>query len=197
MLIDPTQLTDYAYNGIVERVVGHLLSDESGLPDHDYCFGEAREGYDFRIGQIPVELKITNNVYLPVEVSKDLEGKVPSGVAVSIAPYILYLSHGHGPKSEGSQPCVKVRLLPRKWLLKEAKKSPPSVYTNGKQTEHATVHYIKQDFLKDDIWLGDMQFKLDETTGRYLYDTSTFVPSAKAGAMLRWLNQGYIDGDIT
>lgn len=197
MLIDPTHLTDYAYNGIVEKAIGQLLAKESGLLDRDYCFGEARPEYDFLLGHLPIELKITDNVYLPVEVSKDLEGNVPSGVAVSIAPYILYLSHGHGPKSEGSQPCIKVRLLPRKWLLKQAKKSAPTVYTNGKETEHATVYYIKQDFLKDDIWLGDIQFKLDETTGRFLYDTSTFVPSHKAGAMLRWLNQGYIDGDIS
>lgn len=201
MLIDVQGLkgdssTGYVYNNLVEREIARLLSEVSGLPASDFGGEQPRAEYDFKLGDLPVELKITSGVYLPVEVAKDEACTIPSGVASSIAPYILYISHGHGSKEGGSQPVAKVRMLPRKKLLLEARKTPPSFYKQPNSTECAVVHYLKGPFFKGDIWLGDMGFTMDEKGEQWLYDTAAFEPSRKAGAMLRWLNQGYIDGDI-
>lgn len=204
MLIDVKGLrgdssTGYVYNDLVEREVAQMLSRACGLPASDFGTGVARPEYDFRLGELPVELKITDGVYLPVETSKDPEGLVPSGVAASIAPYILYLSHGHGargPNGEEGEPCVKVRMVERKWLLRTARKTPPSTYTNGKTSEHATVFYIKQSFLQNDLWLGDMGFTQSEDGTRWLFDTATFVPSKKCAGILQSLNEAYKQGDI-
>lgn len=198
MLIDPTELAfDYAYNYVVEQAIASLLSSTSGLPITQLGGTGARPEFDFYLGSTPVELKITNGVYLPVEVAKDLAATIPSGIAVSIAPYILYVSHGHGAKANGSPPVAKVRMLPRKKLLSDARKTPPSFYTNGGPSQHALVHYLKGPFFTGDIWLGDMEMKLSESGEKWLYDTDTFAPSHKAGAMLNWINQGYIEGDIS
>jgi hypothetical protein len=197
MLIDPTELAfDYVYNDLVEREIASILSKLSGLPVSGFGEHCPRPEYDFFLGQLPVELKITNGVYLPVEVAKDEACTIPSGVAVSIAPYILYISHGHGSKADGSKPVAKVRMLPRKKLLSDARRTPASFYTKGGPTQHALVHYLKGPFFTGDIWLGDMEFKQDEKGERWLYDTSTFTPSRKAAGMLQWLNKGYIDGDL-
>lgn len=201
MLIDVKGLkgdnsTGYVYNDLVEREIARLLSQVSGLPATDFGTNAARPEFDFILGDLPIELKITDGVYLPVEVAKDEACTVPSGVAVSIAPYILYISHGHGSKQEGSKPVAKMRMLPRKRLLSDARKTPPSFYKQPNGTECAVVHYLKGPFFTGDIWLGDMGFAQDEKKERWLFDTSTFTPSRKAGDMLRWLNQGYIDGDL-
>lgn len=197
MLIDPTELAlDYAYNDVVERAVATLLSTVSGLPATQFGDNTPRPEFDFYLGSMPMELKITNGVYLPVEVAKDEAGTIPSGIAVSIAPYILYISHGHGRKSDGSPPVGKIRLFPRKALLKSARKTPPSYYTAGGPSQHALVHYLKGPFFTGDVWVGDVGFKQSERGDRWLYDLSTFLPAKNVGAKLRWLNQGYIDGDI-
>jgi hypothetical protein len=202
MLIDVKGLrgdssTGYLYNELVEQEIARLLAMISGLSASDFGAGTARPEYDFKLGELPIELKITDGEKLPVEVAKDAAGLISSGIAISIAPYILYLSNGHGSRSEGSRPVGKLRLLSRKKLLAAAKKTPPSFYTKGdpNSTENALVCYLGP-FFNDDIWLGDMQFAQDEKKERWLFDTSTFVPSQKAGAMLCWLNKGYIDGDI-
>lgn len=198
MLIDPTELAfDYVYNDLVERAVALMLSDLSGLPVSQFGEHCPRPEFDFYLGSTPMELKITNGIYLPVEVAKDIEATIPSGVAVSIAPYILYISHGHGSKEGGSRPVAKVRMLPRKKLLSAARKTPPSFYTSGGPTQHALVHYLKGPYFNGDIWLGDMEFKQTENSEKWLYDTDTFVPSRQASGWLNCMNQGYIDGDIT
>lgn len=197
---DPRDLAgNYVFNSMVEHRIAHILSEVSGLEAHDFCMDSPRPEYDFKLDQLPVELKITNSVYLPVEVSKDVEGTIPSGLAVSTAPYILYLSHGHGPRSPAGDPgkaCVKVRMIERKWLLRNAKKYEPTVYQSGSVTEHAVVHYIRQDYLVNDLWLGDMNFKQSETDQRWLMDTTTFTPSRQCGGILRSLNEAFIAGDI-
>lgn len=198
MLIDPTELAnDYVYNALVEKAVAQMLSNVSGLPISHLSEDIARPEFDFMLGSLPIELKITNGVYLPVEVAKDEAGTIPSGVAISIAPYILYISHGHGRKIDGSPPVAKVRMLSRKQILIDARKSPPSFYTKGTPSQHALVHYLTGPFFANDLWLGDMEFKHDKTGDRWLYDTETFTPSHKAGGILNWLNQGYVDGDIS
>jgi hypothetical protein len=197
MLIDPTELAfDYVYNDIVERAVAQLLSRISGLPVTQFGEHAPRPEFDFYLGSTPVELKITSGVYLPVEVAKDLGATIPSGVAISKAPYILYISHGHGAKADGSPPVAKVRMLPRKKLLSDARKTPPSFYTKGGPSQHALVHYLKGPFFTGDIWLGDMSLKQSENGDKWLYDLDSFVPSRKAHSLLNWINQGYIDGDI-
>lgn len=202
MLIDVAGLrgdgsTSYDYNDLVEREIARLLSHVSGLAASGFSDGSARPEFDFMLGQLPVELKITSGERLPVEVAKDKEGLIPSGVAVSIAPYIVYISNGHGAKSNGSKPVGKVRMLSRKKLLAAAKRSPPSFYKMGdpNSTENALVCYLGP-FFNDDLWLGDMQFVQDSKQEKWLYDTDTFVPSHKAAGYLRWVHQGYIDGDI-
>lgn len=205
MLIDVKGLrgdssTSYDYNDLVEREVARILTELSGLPASDFSTGCARPEYDFMLGQLPIELKITSGEKIPVEVAKDQQGLTASGVAVSIAPYILYISNGHGYKSQGSRAVGKMRLLKRKWLLSEARKSPPSFYKGGdpNSTENALVCYLGPFFNGEprEFWLGDMEFTQDSKQEKWLYDTGTFVPSRKAAGYLQSIHQGYIDGDI-
>lgn len=201
MLIDPTELYQglhfYTYNDIVEREIGRILSHVSGLPVSRFSENVARPEYDFYLGDLPVELKITNGVYLPVEVAKDEAATIPSGVAASIAPFILYISHGHGNKAGGSAPVAKVRMLERKRILRECRNSPPSFYPGKTENEGALVYYLKGPFFTNDMWLGDMEFRQDEKQEKWLYDTSTFVPSRRAAGFLQSINSAYIAGDIS
>lgn len=205
MLIDVRGLrgdtsTGYVYAELVERDIAQLLSSLSGLPVSQLGSSSARPEYDFLLGDLPMELKITEGEKLPVEVAKDESGSVPSGVSVSLAPYILYLSNGHGRKAAGSPPAGKLRLLNRRWLIKQAQKTSPSFYrVSPSSTENALVHYVGPFFNGEpnELWLGDMEYVQDASGERWLYDTSTFVPSHKAAGLLRWIHQAYIEGDIT
>lgn len=195
MLIDPTELAfDYVYNDIVERAIARLLATVSGLPVSDFGNGTPRPEYDFKLGELPIELKITSGVYLPVEVAKDEHRTIPSGIATSIAPYILYVSHGHGQRSTGSQPVAKMRLMPRKQLLRDIRNTPPSFYRGDTPSQDALVFYLKGPYFNNDIWLGDLP--MVQSGDRWLYDAGNFIPAKTAGDKLRWIHQGYLDGDI-
>lgn len=198
MLIYPKWLAfDYDHNDIVEREIARLLSEVSGLPASEFGNGTPRLEFDFILGSMPLEVKITNGVALPVEVSKMQNGSVPSGVASSKAPYIVYLSHGHGERAEGSPPVGKLRLLPRKKLLTMARQSQPTFYKGTTASQDALVHYVQGPYFTDDIFVGNMEFKYSESDDIWMYDTSTFVPHTYAGARIRWAHQGYVDGDIS
>lgn len=193
MLIDIKACTDHTYNGICERAIGRLLTRISGLPAHDFSEGPRSE-YDWMLGHLPMELKMSSHFALPVEMSKDREGLIPSGVAVTTAPFVLFITNGHGPKGmDGkSTPVAKVRMFETKWLKREARKVEPTEYVGDTDSQTSYVHYIKTEFHNNDIWLGDMQFVRKED--KWFIDTDTFIPSRYAGGALNTMELEYING---
>jgi hypothetical protein len=196
MLIDVKALAeDYTYVGIVERTIGKLIGNLVDLPVTDFTEDVARPEYDFLVGDLPVELKITDGFMIPVEMSKGEDGSVPSGVAVTKAPYVLYISNGRARDEEGEgHPAAKVRLFETNWLIKTAKQIEPRRFKGPKASEDANVHYIKGPWHNKDIWLGDMQYA--ESGGRWFIDTDTFTPSRQAIGAIQLLEQEYRDGSF-
>lgn len=192
MLIDITACTDHAYNGICEREIARILSELSGLSAHDFSCGPRSE-YDWLLGCLPMELKMSSHFALPVELSKDREGLIPSGIAVTKAPYVLFITNGHAKDEIGNTKAVaKVRLFKTRWLIRTARAIEPTQYEGLTESQHAYVHYIMTEFHRNDFWLGDMEFVQKE--GKWFIDTSTFVPSRKAAGILTGLEQEFKDG---
>jgi hypothetical protein len=194
----------YIYNDLAEQDIAGRLAALIGAVASDFSPGVARPEFDFTIDGMPVELKMTNGIYLPVEVAKDEARTIPSGLAASTAPVTIFISNGHGEKQLGSPPVAKMRAFLTKECLKQIRGTPPSFFRKPKESECALVFFMtgktvdgrKSAFFSNDMWLGDMEYVPNADGETWSIDTDTFKPSHKAAGYLRWLIQGYRDGDI-
>jgi hypothetical protein len=197
---------DYEYTGEVECELAELLTTLSGLPASDFGTKNVpRSEYDCKLGEMPVEIKITGSVDLPVEITKDLELTILSGISVTIAPYILYLVRNSGATSNGSNCVGKLYMVLTTLLHKEVPESFCKFFPGKTPSQSSLTYYVKVPKPSDScIYLGYMQGhhtpknpKTPKIPKETIYDTDTFVPSENAASMLKWMHQKYVDGDIS
>ena len=72
MLIEPKTLaTLYEAANLVEEFIANLVVEHGGAKSvSDLATGVARAGYDFRLDNVPIELKMTASWKIPVEIKQ-------------------------------------------------------------------------------------------------------------------------------
>lgn len=204
-LFGDSQCGGYAYTYLTEREIGGRVATLTDTEATDFGTDTARPGYDFRLNGMPVELKMTNGVALPIEMAKDREQTIPSGLAVTIAPVVIFVSNGHAFREGiGTVPVAKIRAFRTIDCLRAIKGTTPTFFERPNANESALVYYMTgrtvtgraSPYFTNDIWLGDMDYVQNTDGQTWSIDTSTFVGSPNAKAKMHWLIQGYHDGDI-
>lgn len=179
MRIDPRKCgRDFAYNQTVEREIARILQHYTDLQCSDFSNGTRAE-YDWKIAGVPIELKLSTRDYIPVEVAKDEEQTVPSGLAASEAYLTLVLSKGYN-NLPGNRTIAtgKLRLFPTRKLLSYARRhGRPEFFNADKPSERALVFKVFDAVGKaGEIWLGDVPIVFGEhASDPILYDLGQFT----------------------
>jgi hypothetical protein len=187
MIIYPKHAAkSYDLNYQIERWVGSVLERATGLTVTDYGTDGPRSEYDFILGnKYQFELKTTLSTSVPVELYKDEERQVPTGLMTSTAPFVVVLSRRgcHDGVCRGD--VGKLRVFRRETLIRQAYKCGSPKFFGALNASECSLQYsIPEATVWENVkhcWLGDlgMGFNATEQLG---YDTSTFAPS-------RWFNQ--------
>lgn len=191
----PAQLAqDYVLTGIVERYIGKIIGDLGGeravdfstgpRTSHDWAYGDSSTGI------ITVELKTTSNVTFAVELSKDREGLVKSGIGATSADLVAVLAMGRGAIRDGETrgPDIgKLRLYTPK-VLRAATygREPMLIRSSLNVTEDAYV--VNIDPRAPTHWhVGDVPTVLASDGETWMYSLGDFIPATGADARVRAL----------
>lgn len=191
----PAQLAqDYDFTYLVERYTGKIIGDLIGeravdfstgpRTSHDWAYG------DSSIGIVTIELKTTSNVTFAVELSKDREGLIKSGIGATTADLVAVLAMGRGATLEGDTrgPDVGKLRLYRPKALRAATygREPMLIRSSPNVTEDAYV--VNIDPRTPTHWhVGDVPTVLAADGVTWLYSLGDFIPAAGADTRLRAL----------
>lgn len=185
---------DYQLNGIIERAIGKIAGELVGECATDFSNGP-RTSHDWAYGDlvngiIKVELKVTANTTFAVELSKDREGLIKSGIAATEADLVFLLSQGRGAIPEGGTRGPDIGKLrayfPKALLAATYGKEPFLIKKNTNVTENAYV--VNIDPRIPTHWhIGDVPMILGSDGQTWMYNLGHFIPAVGADVRLRAL----------
>lgn len=181
----------YDLNDLVERDIAGIFAAASGLTAGGFGEGVARPEYDFTIGGMPIELKITKGIDVPIEIGKDRDLILAAGLFVTKAAWWIFLMDG----KESDIGCGKFRAYSVKALRNAVyggkMKGLPTYYPGASASQCALVHYMEP-FAIPDMWLGNCD-KLITPMGKTIgYDLSTWRDAgSNAGDKIRNIVEEY------
>lgn len=170
MYVDILKLTDYVYNDTIEPEIQNLLSSIIGLNA-----GKISEGYnpryDFYIGNLAVELKITRKFKPLIEIQRADER--PSGITLSTSDLYCIISQAKSKSGNDYVNVYKCRLYKtsdlRQYILSN---SSNTIKYASSDKGPGSINVEIDPKVVPHIWLGD--FKNITSTGFY---TESFVKS--------------------
>lgn len=192
MLIVPAYCAkSYDYNDLVERDIARIICEIAKVTVSDYGIGIARPEFDFKLDGVPFELKTSMKNSIPVELYKDDEETIPSGLLTSTSPFVITLSIGH--RSNVGE-VGKLRVFKRKSLIAAALRSNKRVFFPGSTpSQGAVVYTLPMDVTRDlyHVWFGDIPI-IEFEPGKHAYDTDNMFPGSH-GAELKGHIHEYLE----
>lgn len=158
MIIVPAYCAQsFSSNNKAENAVAEYISRVTNLGVIDFST-KARPEYDFQLfgshGSVQVELKTTADKYIPVEMYKDRERTIPSGLNASTAPFVVTLSLGKRTGYKGD--VGKLRVFKRTTLMTAAVREGRGHFFEGpSKTQCAYVYSVPPQNISH-AWLGDI-----------------------------------------
>lgn len=181
MRIVPTYCAlSYAYNDRVEFEIASYLARITGTTLQNIGGGKRTE-FDFElcttienvVYPVQFELKTTGGKPIPVEVYKDQEKTIPSGLNASTAPLVVTLSLGKRTGYVGD--VGKLRVFKRTTLLQEAVRERHGFFFQGATPSQSAYRYSATPQNINHIWLGDVPVEYIRVTNHVLSDKQEYV----------------------
>lgn len=196
MIMMPTLAAEsYFHNGLMEQEIAAIIGSATQLQPHDFLAG-ARPEYDCQLrgdflsdydvpfnGSAQIEIKTTTKSTIPVELYKDDEETIPSGLNISTAPFIITLSMSH------SNDIAKLRAFRRNVLLRSVGLGVRHFFP-GKTKSQGSVQYQIPctNETPSHLWLGDF-LVVDQFAGRVGILSESFTPGHGCEKFRDWVKE--------
>jgi len=166
MLVEILKLTDYTYNDTIEEEIQSLLSSSTGLQSGRITTGYSPD-YDFMLGNLKIELKLTVKTIPEIEIST-ANGK-PSALALSKSDFYCIIGPGKSKKDNIWEDVFKVRLVKTQDLKNYINKSSTRVSYGVDVNSPGSIRVPVDLKEVDHLWLGEFK-----QLSRVSFDTNSY-----------------------